>query len=80
MYLDYAEFQAMEQNVMTMQDWIKKLNYFLTMNRRDILKDSGTISHKEAMEHAKAEYGKYKDRIVLQPSEVEKHYLESIKD
>lgn len=31
------------------------------------------------MNHAKREYEKYKDRISLKPSEVEIHYLESIK-
>ena len=80
MYLDYAELQAIEEKTMTMQDWIKELNYFLTMNRKDILKDSGKISHDEAMSHAKSEYNKYKNRIALKPSDVELHYLESIKD
>ena len=50
------------------------------MTRKDILKDSGKISHEEAMNHARKEYYKYKDRIALKPSEVELHYLESIKD
>lgn len=80
MYLDYAELQAIEQRTMTMSDWVKELNYFLTMNRKNILKDSGKISHEEAMNHARKEYDKYKDRIALKPSEVELHYLESIKD
>ena len=80
MYLDYAELQAIEEKTMTMQDWVKELNYFLTMNRKDILKDSGKISHDEAMNHAKLEYDKYKKRISLKPSDVELHYLESIKD
>ena len=80
MYLDYAELQAIEQRTMTMNDWGKELNYFLTMNRRDILKSSGKISHEEAMNHARKEYDKYKDRIALKPSEVELHYLESIKN
>ncbi len=80
MYLDYAELQAIEQRTMTMNDWVKELNYFLTMNRKDILNDAGKISHEEAMNHAKKEYDKYKDRISLKPSEVELHYLESIKD
>lgn len=80
MYLDYAELQAIEQNSMTMQDWVNELNYFLTMNRKDILKDAGKISHEVAINHAKKEYDKYKDRIALKPSEVEIHYLESIKD
>ena len=29
MYLDYAELQAIEEKPMTMNDWIKELNYFL---------------------------------------------------
>ena len=49
------------------------------MNRKDILKDASKISHEEAMKHAKIEYNKYKDRIALKPSDVELHYLESIK-
>ena len=80
MYLDYAELQAIEEKTMTMDDWIKELNYFLTMNRKDILKDSGKISHEEAMNHAREEYDKYKDRILSKPSAVELHYLESIKN
>jgi len=80
MYLDYAELQAIEEKTMTMQDWVKELNYFLTMNRKDILKDSGKVSHEDAMNYAKLEYNKYKNRISLKPSDVELHYLESIKD
>lgn len=79
MYLDYAELQAIEQNSMTMQDWVKELNYFLTMNRKDILKDAGKISHQEALNHVEKEYNKYKNRISIKPSNVELHYLESIK-
>lgn len=80
MYLDYAELQAIEKNTMTMNDWLKELNYFLTMNRKDILNDSGKISHEEAMNHAKKEYDKYNNRISLKPTDVELHYLQSIKD
>lgn len=79
MYLDYAELQAIEERPMTMNDWIEELNYFLKMNRKDILKDSGKVSHEEAMNHVRLEYNKYKDRIALAPSSVELHYLESIK-
>ena len=80
MYLDYAELQAIEEKAMTMLDWVQELNYFLTMNRKDILKNSGKISHDEAMKHAKNEYSKYKKRVALKPSDVEIHYLESIKN
>lgn len=36
LYLDFAELQALEEHVMTMNDWIKELDYFLTMTRKDI--------------------------------------------
>ena len=80
MYLDYAELQAIEERPMTMNDWAEELNYFLTMNRKDILNGSGKISHEDAMEYAKTEYNKYKNRLSLKPTEVELHYLESIKN
>lgn len=31
------------------------------------------------MDHVRKEYDKYKDRLSLKPSDVELHYLESIK-
>ena len=80
MYLDYAELQAIEEKAMTMSDWVEELNYFLTMNRKDILNGAGKISHKQAMKHAKEQYDKYKERILLNPTDVELHYLESIKE
>lgn len=80
MYLDYAELQAIEERTMTMRDWIEELNYFLTMNRKDILNGAGKISHKKAINHAKEQYNKYKERISLNPTDVELHYLESIKE
>lgn len=57
----------------------KELDYFLIMNRKDILKDSGKISYKDAINYAKKEYDKYKERGLLKPNDVELHYLESIK-
>lgn len=58
-YLDIAEINALDHHPMTMQDWIKELDSFLKMTRKDILKDSGKISHKEALKKAHEEYDKY---------------------
>ena len=80
MYLDYAELQAIEGRTMKMTDWIEELNYFLTMNRKDILKGSGKISHEYAMNHVEREYNIFKERINSLPSDVEIHYLESINE
>lgn len=49
----------------TMNDLVKELNYFLTMNRRGILKSSGKISYEDGVSLVRKEYDKYKDRIVL---------------
>lgn len=58
-YLDIAEINALDRHPMTMQDWINELDTFLKMTRKDILKGNGTISHKEALKKAHAEYDKY---------------------
>lgn len=60
MYLDYAEDQAEQGNVMTMKDWAEKLNAFLQFNQKDILENSGKVTAAIAKEFAEMEYEKYK--------------------
>ncbi len=60
MYLDYAEDQAEQGNVMTMKDWVQKLNAFLQFNQKDILQNSGKVTSAIAKEFAEKEYEKYK--------------------
>lgn len=55
-YLVFAEGQAMRRVPMHMKDWIKKLNDFLTINDRDILNHSGSVSHEKALDKAEQEY------------------------
>jgi len=49
MYLDYAEMQAQKGIVMYMKDWVERLDAFLRFNEKDILQDSGKISHDVAV-------------------------------
>ncbi len=58
-YLIFAEGQAMRRVPMYMDDWIKKLDGFLTINDRDILNHAGKISHEIAKQLAEDEYDKY---------------------
>ena len=51
-YLVFAEGQALRRVPMTMNDWIAKLNAFLTINDRDILNHAGKISHEMAKSKA----------------------------
>jgi hypothetical protein len=60
MYLDYAEMQAQKGIVMYMKDWIEKLDAFLKFNEKDILQDSGKVSHEVAVALAESEWEKYR--------------------
>ena len=45
---------------MTMQDWITKLEGFLTLNDRAILPGAGNISAQLAKAHAEGEFEKFR--------------------
>ncbi len=60
MYLDYAEMQAGRGIIMRMKDWVEKLDAFLKFNERDILTETGKVSHEVAETLALKEYKKYK--------------------
>src|SRR3989339_329848 len=67
MYLDYAEMQAQKGIAMAMKDWVNKLNSFLQFNEKDILQNSGKVSHDIAIALAEREFDKYQvnqDRIL----------------
>ncbi|MBQ9644847.1 MAG: virulence RhuM family protein [Prevotella sp.] len=61
-FLDYAELQALEENPMTMADWIDALDDQLLHLRKSILEGSGTVSHQEAIEKAEHEFQIYRER------------------
>ena len=60
MFLVFAEDEAKERHVMTMQDWIQAADDLLKFRKRKVLSHSGNISHKEAVEKAESEYEKYR--------------------
>ena len=72
-YLDVAEINALDRHPMTMQDWKEELDTFLKMTRKDILKDSGKISHEQALKKAHEEYDKYMQTHL---TTAEKDYLD----
>ena len=61
-FLDYAEFQALEQNPMTMADWIAALDDQILRLRKNILEGNGNVSHQEAIEKAEREFEIYRER------------------
>lgn len=78
-YLEFAELQAIRQIPMTMKDWIAKLDDFIKMTGSELLSNPSKISKLEAENKALAEYAKYKETIKDELSEVEKHFLASVK-
>ena len=74
-YFDFAEFQAMKHKTMRMKDYINQLDKILNSIDAKVLKNSGSISHKDAIDKAKIEYKKYQ---VKELSPIEKEYLNSI--
>lgn len=65
-FLDFAEFQALEQNPMTMQNWIDALDNQILSLKRQLLQGSGTVSHQQAIEKAEKEFEIYRAREMKQ--------------
>lgn len=59
-YLDLAEDRAKRKIPMTMNDWAIRLDRFLEMDDREILKDAGKISTQFAKNFAESEFEKYR--------------------
>ena len=60
LFLDVAETEAKEQKTMTMNKWIEVADDLLKYRKKNILKDAGKISHKQAVEKANEEYEKFR--------------------
>ncbi|MBI4625039.1 MAG: virulence RhuM family protein [Verrucomicrobia bacterium] len=60
MFIDFAEMRALNQQVMTMQDWLKQVKRFLDFNEQQVLTHAGKISHEMALAKAHAEFEKYR--------------------
>lgn len=65
-FLDFAEFQALEQRAMTMNDWIAELDNQIVQNKRQLLEGNGRISHQKAIEKAEREFQIYRNREMKQ--------------
>lgn len=65
-FLDFAEFQALEQRPMKMLDWIEALDRQIINLQRKLLEGKGSISHKQAIEKAEHEFAVYRKREMEQ--------------
>lgn len=62
LYIDFAELQATSGRLMKMQDWIMKLDEFLTASEKELLHSAGTVSAKQAEKKALLEYERYRQK------------------
>lgn len=84
LFLNVAQTEAEEQKIMKMKDWIEVTDNLLKYRKKDILKDSGNISHKQAIVKANAEYEKYRviqdQKYISSMDDFYNKYLEENKD
>jgi len=78
LYLDFAELQARSRRVMTMTNWIEKLDDFMWISDREILTHAGKVSHEAALARAEEEFEKFRRIEDGKPSPVEQHFIEAI--
>jgi hypothetical protein len=79
-YFDLAEINAIEEKPMYMKDWLKELDGFIEFRGRELLKNSGKVSRGDAVIKAENEYEKYKQKPIDELNQVEKDFLQSIKE
>ena len=58
--LEFAESRAKRHIPMTMEDWAKRIDAYLSSDERPLLDNAGSVSHEEAVLHAETEYEKYR--------------------
>lgn len=58
--LEFAESRAKRHIPMTMEDWTKRIDAYLSSDERPLLEDAGCVSHAYAKEFAETEFEKYR--------------------
>ncbi len=58
--LEFAESRAKRHIPMTMEDWAKRIDAYLSSDERPVLDNAGSVSHEDAVLHAETEFEKYR--------------------
>ena len=78
-FFDMAELKAEREEPMYMRDWLHTLDKFSSDFGMGILEGSGTVTHEAATQKAHSEYTLYKVQTADELTEVEKAYLDTLK-
>jgi hypothetical protein len=65
---------------MYMADWITKLDDFLKLSERDVLKHAGTVSHEGAVAKAELEFDRFAASHAGLPSIGERDFEAAVRD
>ena len=69
--IEFAELRALQRKVMTMRDWIEKLDEFLKLSEHELLDHAGKITAEQAKLKAELEYDRYRKLLDAQPRAVD---------
>ncbi len=78
-YIEFAELRALQRKVMTMRDWIAKLDEFLKLSEHELLDHAGKISAEQAKMKAELEYERYRAFLDSQPRRVDLEFEKAVK-
>ena len=70
-YIEFAELRALQRKVMTMRDWITKLDEFLKLSEHELLDHAGRITAEQAKMKTELEYNRYRVFLDSQPRTVD---------
>ena len=78
-YIEFAELRALQRKVMTMRDWITKLDEFLKLSEHELLDHAGKISADTAKAKAELEYARYRALLDSEPRVVDADFERAAK-
>ena len=62
MFIDYAELMAEDEQLMSMEDWLRETDRFLTNNQRKVLEGKGHISREAAVKKVSDIYAQFRKK------------------
>jgi hypothetical protein len=79
MFLDFADLRARDRQAITMDEWTRQTDEFLTFNRQAVLKNAGRVSHEQMEKIIGERYALFeKKRQAAEKIEAEREHEEEI--
>jgi hypothetical protein len=79
-YIEFAELRALQRKVMTMRDWIAKLDEFLKLSEHELLDHAGKITAEQAKMKAELEYDHYRKLLDAHPRAVDLDFDKAVSE